>query len=138
MSEGDRSARPVPQPWLLTAPFWQAAREHRLVVQYDADADAYQFYPRAISVHTSRQNLEWREVSGKATLYSYTVTHIPPRGFEGGDPYLIGVVELDEGVRMMAPLSGIETGAARIGMRLRVCWQDLDDEMTYFAFEPDS
>ena len=137
MSNGGTSPRPVPQPGLLTAPFWQAAREHRLVVQYDAAADAYQFYPRAISVHTSRQNLEWREVSGKATLYSYTVTHIPPPGFEGGDPYLIGVVELDEGVRMMAPLSGIETGAATIGMRLRVCWQDIDDEITYFAFEPD-
>lgn len=138
MSNGDRSPRPAPQPGLLTGPFWQAAREHRLVVQYDAEADAYQFYPRAISVHTSRQNLEWREVSGKATLYSYTVTHIPPRGFEGREPYLVGVVELDEGVRMMAPLSNIEAGEAKIGMRLRVCWQEIDDETTYFAFEPDS
>lgn len=137
MSNGDTNPRPVPQPWLLTRPFWQAARAHRLVVQYDAEADAWQFYPRAISVHTSRRNLEWREVSGKGTLYSYTVTHVPPRGFAGREPYLVGVVELIEGVRMMAPLSNIEPGEAKIGMRLRVCWHDLDEEITYFAFEPD-
>ena len=38
---------------------------------------------------------------------------------------------------MMAPLSNIEPGEAKIGMRLRVCWQDLSEEITYFAFEPD-
>lgn len=137
MSNGDRNPRPVPRPPLFETPFWQAARAHRLVVQYDAEAGAWQFYPRAISMHTSRRNLEWREVSGKGALYSYTVTHVPPRGFEGSEPYLIGVVELDEGVRMMAPLSRIAAGEAKIGMRLRVCWQDLDEEITYFAFEPD-
>ena len=137
MSGGERSPRPVPQPWLLNHPFWQAARAHRLVIQYDPEADAYQFYPRAISVHTSRRNLEWREVSGKGSLYSYTVTHVPPPGFEGRGPYLIGVVELDEGVRLMAPLSNIAPDRARIGIRLRVCWETLSDEFTYFAFEPD-
>lgn len=137
MTNGDDTPRPLPQPTRLTGPFWDAAREHRLVVQYDPEADAWQFYPRAISVHTSRQNLEWRQVSGTGTLYSWTLTHVPPPGFRDRAPYLIGVVELDEGVRMMAPLAGLEAAQVKIGMRLRVCWQDLSDDITYFAFEPD-
>ncbi len=137
MSNGEKPARPVPRPPLSTSPFWQAAREHRLVIQYDPAAGAWQFYPRAISVHTGRQDMEWREVSGKGMLYSYTVTHVPPRGFEDRGTYVIGVVELIEGVRMMAPLRGIEAGQAKIGMRLKVCWEELSDEITYFAFERD-
>ncbi len=136
MTNGNDTPRPLPQPTRLSGPFWDAAREHRLVVQYDPEAGAWQFYPRAISVHTSRQNLEWREVSGAGTLYSWTLTVVPPPGFRDRAPYLIGVVELDEGVRMMAPLSGLEAAQVKIGMRLRVCWQDLSDDITYFAFEP--
>ena len=134
----DSTPRPAPRPTNLTAPFWQAAREHKLVVQYDAQAGAWQFYPRHTSLQSGRRNLEWREVSGRGWLYSYSITHVPPPGFEDRDPYLIGVVERDEGVRMMTPLAGIAPGAARIGMRLRVCWEELGDDITYFAFEPES
>lgn len=127
----------MPEPGPLTQPFWDAARERRLVIQYDPEAGKYQFYPRAISVHTSKQNLEWREVSGKGTLYSWTVTHVPPPGFEDRGAYPIAVVELVEGVRMMAPLTGVDAAELRIGMGLKVCWETLSDDIVYFAFEPD-
>ena len=130
-------SRPLPVPTSISRPFWEAAREHRLVIQYDPDTDAYQFYPRAISVATGKRNLEWREVSGKGTLYSFTDIHVAPPGFEDLAPYMIGVIELDEGVRMMTPLQGITMEDAKLGMRMRVCWQKLSDEITYPAFEPE-
>lgn len=129
--------RPMPQPWILTRPFWEATRQGKLLIQYDPTVKKYQFYPRPVSVYTGRANLEWREVSGKGTLFSFTETHVAPPGFEDLVPYMIGVVELDEGVRMMTPLQNIDVKNAKLGMRMRVCWQKLSDEITYPAFEPD-
>ena len=50
---------------------------------------------------------------------------------------MIGVVELEEGVRIMTPLHNITVEDAELGMKMRVCWQRLSDEITYPAFEPD-
>ncbi len=135
MTDTPRRPRPLPQPWHLTEPFWQAARNGKLMIQYDPVVKKYQFYPRSVSIFTGRRNLEWREVPGKGTLYSFTDIHVPPPGFEDLAPYMIGVIELDEGVRMMTPLQGLTMEDAVLGMRL--CWQKLSDEITYPAFEPD-
>ena len=129
--------RPLPEGWILTRPFWEATRTGKLMIQYDPAVGQYQFYPRSVSVWTGRRNLEWRAVSGKGTLYSFTETHVAPPGFEELAPYMIGVIELDEGVRMMTPLENLTVEEARLGMRMRVCWQKLSDEITYPAFEPD-
>jgi len=136
-AEKPKRPRPLPQPWMLTQPFWEATKRGKLLIQYDPVAKKYQFYPRPVSVYTGRRNLEWREVSGKGTLFSFTETHVAPPGFEDLAPYMIGVVELDEGVRMMTPLQNITVDSAKLGMRVRVCWQKLSDEITYPAFEPD-
>lgn len=136
-AEKPKRPRPLPQPWILLKPFWEATRQGKLLIQYDPVVKKYQFYPRPVSVYTGRRNLEWREVSGKGSLFSFTETHVAPPGFEDLAPYMIGVVELDEGVRMMVPLQNITVDSARLGMRLRVCWQKLSEEITYPAFEPD-
>ena len=138
MTDTPKRPRPLPQPWLLTEPFWEAARSGKLMIQYDPVVQKYQFYPRSVSVFTGRRNLEWREVPGKGTLYSFTDIHVAPPGFEDLAPYMIGVIELDEGVRMMTPLQGLTMEDAVLGMRMRVCWHKLSDEITYPAFEPDS
>lgn len=137
MTETPKSPRPLPEPWLLCQPFWEAAKDGRLVIQYDPVVEKYQFYPRSVSIFTGRQNLEWREASGKGTLYSFTDIHVAPSGFEDLAPYMIGVIELDEGVRMMTPLQNVTMDDAALGMRMRICWQKLSDDITFPAFEPD-
>ncbi len=126
----------VPKPSLLTKPFWDAAKQKKLVIQYDPDSRCYQWWPRLVSVKTGKTNLEWREVSGNGTLYSYTVTHVPALGFEDKGHYLVGLVQLDEGVRIISKLSGITEETARIGMPLRVTWKKMTDDINMFAFEP--
>ena len=133
----DPKPRPLPVPTKTSQPFWDAAKERRLVIQYDPDAGAYQFYPRPGSVTTGKRNLEWREVTGRGSLYSYTSTLVPTAGFEDRVPYLIATVDLDEGVRLLANVVGVTEDEAEIGMRVRVRWDDLSDDITYFAFEPD-
>ena len=133
----DTKQRPLPVPTKTSQPFWDAAKDRRLVVQYDPDTGAYQFYPRPGSVATGKRNLEWREVSGKGSVYSYTDTLVPTAGFEDRVPYLIATIDLDEGVRLLANLVGLTEEEVEIGMRVRVCWEKLSDDITYFAFEPD-
>ena len=137
MAEREKHPRPVPVPTNITEPFWDAVNEKKFLLQYDPEADKYQFYPRGISIYSGKRNLEWREVSGKGSLYSFTETVIPARGFEGEEPYLIGLVELDEGVRLMSLLHGVTAGDVKIGMRVKLCWDRIDDDFNYFAFEPD-
>ncbi len=126
----------IPKPSALTKPFWDAAKQKKLVIQYDPDSRCYQWWPRLVSVKTGKMNLEWKEVSGNGTLYSYTVTHVPALGFEDKVPYLVGLVELDEGVRIISNLSGITEDNVKLGMPLRVTWEKLTDDINLFSFEP--
>ena len=88
-------------------------------------------------MRTGKRNLQWKPTSGKGELYSFTVTHVPTPGFEARAPYVIGMIELDEGVRIIANLINIEIDDVEIGMRMKVAWEKLSDDITYFAFEPD-
>jgi len=128
--------RPVPQPTRTTKFFWDAAKQGKLALQYDPVARRYQWWPRTISTATGQQNLEWRTVSGLGRLYSFTETHVPTAGFEDRGPYLIGLVDLDEGVRIIANLVRLTPDRVRIGMRLKVAWEKISDDIDYFAFEP--
>ena len=137
MTDRPKRPRPAPTPTNITQPFRDGVNQHKFLLQYDPEARKSQFYPRAISVHTGKRNLEWREVSGKGVVYSYTETHIPARGFEGMEPYLIAAVELEEGVRLMSLLHNCSADEVEIGMPVRLCWDTINDEHEYFAFEPD-
>jgi len=128
--------RPRPTPTPTTRPFWDAVKKRELMLQYDPVARKYQWYPRAISVRTGKANLQWRRVSGRGTLYSFTVTHVAAPGFEKRVPYLVGLVELEERVRIIANLVNVDPSEVKIGMQVKVAWEKLGDDMSYFAFEP--
>ena len=117
--------------------FARPLRDGRLMGSRCKRCGATAFPPRADCHACLSGDFEFVEVSGKGTLVTYTKIVAAPTGFEDLAPYMIGVVELDEGVRMMVPLQNITVDSAKLGMRLRVCWQKLSDEITYPAFEPD-
>ena len=137
MADTKTKPRPVPKPTPTTQPFWDGAKKGKLMLQYDPTTRKYQFWPRANSVRTGKRNLRWQETSGKGQLYSYTVTYVPTAGFEDKVPYVIGLVELDEGVRIVANMVKVTPDDMQIGMRVKVAWEKLTDDITYFAFEPD-
>jgi uncharacterized OB-fold protein len=137
MADTNVKPRPLPKPTTATQAFWDGAKKGKLMLQWDPTAKKYQFWPRANSVRTGKRNLQWKATSGKGELYSFTITHVPTPGFEARAPYVIGMIELDEGVRIIANLINIKIDDVEIGMRMKVAWEKLSDDITYFAFEPD-
>ena len=116
-----------------SARFWAAAKEHRLLLQYDAQAGRYQFYPRPLSLH-GQGALEWREASGTGVLVAFTETHFPAPGFDL--PYLEGLIQLDEGPRIFAPIAGITYADLRVGQRMRIAWPEPGSADHPFHFQP--
>lgn len=114
--------------------FWfEAAKEHRLVIQRCASCQTLR-HPVGPECPQC-QSFEWDtvEASGRATLYSFTVAHHPKHpAFDY--PLVIAVVELEEGTRLITNLVGISPEEAEIGMALELEWLDADSDLTLPVF----
>ena len=129
--------RPLPTPDAATAPYWDAAREERLVMPHCLDCGHYHFYPRTLCPQCSSARLEWTRCGGEGEVYSFTVVHrAPSPAFAAAVPYVVAAVKLDEGPHLMTNIVGCAPDAVRIGMRVRVTFQKISDEITLPVFAP--
>ncbi|PZM97913.1 MAG: hypothetical protein DIU79_01405 [Actinobacteria bacterium] len=121
------AAPEVPQPDEITAPWWEATKEHKLLVQTCQACGTTQHPPRGVCIGCgSTEHLGWREAAGTGVVDSFTVVHRAPRpGLEV--PYVIARVRLDEGVILLSRLVDRDPEAWRIDDRVRVDWLDLAD-----------
>ena len=130
----------VPRHPVTATPFTQsyrdATRDRRLLVQYCADVDRYQYFALPTNLYTSHERAQWREAEPVGELFSYTITERAPRPFRGHEPYAVAVVTLDIGVRVMSNLIHCERPDIRIGMRLRGHWLPNPDGTNLLMFEP--
>jgi uncharacterized OB-fold protein len=118
------SQRPVPVPDEISAPFFDGARQGRLMLQYCRTCDHWSFPVRERCPHCFAAGLEWREASGRGSLYTFTVMHqVMNPGFASEVPYNIAQIDLEEGVRMTANIVGIGNDALRVGMPLEVVFE---------------
>lgn len=134
MTEGEWQ-RPAAQKSSFTAPFWEAARKRRLVMQYCTVARKFQHYPRPVSIYTGRKTIEWRAVEGDGFIYAFTVTRRGPPAFRGREPYIIATIELDEGVRLMSNV--VVDGShpeISIGSRVKLYWSPMEDGFNFPVF----
>ena len=130
--------RPLPVERSFSKPFWDATREKRLLLQYDRVAGAYQFYPRPTSIHTGKaSNLEWREVSGRGTIFSYTIARRARPPFRDHEPFFLVLVTLEEGVNVMSNAIRCPLEEMRVGLKLKPWWLPLSDGRHLPLFEPD-
>jgi len=121
----------------LTSPFWDATREQRLVLQWCVECDRPVFYPREVCPVCLGTALEWRESPGGGRVYAVTVEHRAQQpGLAGWAPYAVALVELDEGVRMLTNVIGIEPDRVAIGQRVAIAWEPLPDGRHLPVFEP--
>ncbi len=129
--------RPVPSPDLDSQPYWDATREHRLVLQRCASCSQFWFYPRARCPHCWSPDFTWEEVSGLGTVYSFTVIRrAPTPAFTPAVPYVVALIDLDEGPRVMSNVLGLDVADVRIDLRVRVAWEDIGDGLALPVFVP--
>jgi uncharacterized OB-fold protein len=134
VSEQVKRPAPKENTYIDTRPFWAAAREKKLVLQFCRDTGRFQHFPRPVSLYTGSRNLEWREVSGRGTIYACSVVRIPAPGLDGRLPLPVATVELEEGVRMLATILDAKPEDLRIGQRVTLAWDTLDGGQPYPAF----
>jgi uncharacterized protein len=112
--------RALPQPDHASRHYWQSAADGHLVLQRCAGCHQFQFYPRALCSSCAGET-EWVSASGRGTLYTYTVIRQNrSKAFAALSPYAVGIVELDEGVRMMSNIVDCDVEDLRVGMPLEV------------------
>ncbi len=112
--------KPYPVPDVETAPFWDGVAAGRLDIQRCRSCRRHVFYPRSLCPHCGGLDLEWVTASGKGTVYSFTVVHRAPAEFQAEAPYVVAMVELEEGVRMLTRLVDVEPAAVRVAMAAEV------------------
>ena len=127
----------LPTPDDETQPFWDAARDRRLLIKRCDDCGETYFYPRTFCPACWSDRTSWVEASGRATLYTYSIVHrndLPP--FPDRVPYVAAVVDLEEGPRMMSNVVDCPVEDLAVGMPLVVTFRHETDEMTLPVFRP--
>ncbi len=130
--------RPIPESTPETEEFWAGARRGELRIQRcNACGKAY-FFPRPFCPNCSSKDVAWFTASGRGTLYSYVINQRPAYGFQDYVPYVIAVVQLDEGPRMMTNVIGVEPTPENlpIDLPVEVTWEKQDDTITLPIFRP--
>lgn len=128
---------PRPAPNADVAPFWEWCRRGELRIQRCADCGAYRHHPRPRCPECTSGAYEWAPVSGRGTVYSYTICHPPVLpAFADRVPYNAVVVQLDEGPFMVSNLVECTNEEIRVGMPVEVRLVTVDDDLTLPLFAP--
>jgi uncharacterized OB-fold protein len=127
---------PSPTADAITLPFWQAAAEHRLVVQRCTACGATRLPPSPICAACRSDEADWQEVSGRGEIYTFTIVH---RAIAANQPLptLIAVIALEGsgGLRMISNIVGAEPDALAIGAPVELVWEDMSDELAIPRFK---
>jgi uncharacterized OB-fold protein len=127
----------IPSPDLETQPFWDGCKEGRFLIRHCNACGEDHFYPRPFCPTCWSDDVAWKEASGRATLYTFSIVHqndLPPFGERV--PYVAAIVDLEEGPRVMTNIEGVEHDALRIGMPLVVDYKPISDDVTIAIFRP--
>jgi hypothetical protein len=123
--------KPLPTATEISAPFWNGLKAGRLTIPQCNSCGHWIFFPRRHCDKCWSQDLEWKEVKGTGTLYTYTLTRIPTLpDFADEMPQRMAVVELDEGVRINTTLIGVDEGEIKVGMRVKPVFDTVKSDGT--------
>lgn len=129
--------RPLPEPSPTTAPFWESCKTGKLLLQQCRACTHVQFYPRSLCTACMSDRLEWRAADGAGTVYSHSTVHralVP--GFEDDVPYVVAMIELDEGVRLVSQIIDCEPKKIFIGLRVSVVFEEAREGVILPKFRP--
>jgi len=122
-------------------PYWDGLKDEKLMLPKCGDCKKAFFYPRIACPHCHSRNIGWEQASGKGVLYSFEIAYrsLNP-AFKIEPPYVLAMIELEEGPRIMSNLINIEADPAvvKIGAPVEVVFEKQNDDVTIALFQPAS
>jgi uncharacterized protein len=129
--------RPViPVANIDTKLFWDGCAEGKLLLQRCAACQAYRHPPSPICPNCLSDQHAWVPASGRGTVYTFVVVREARRGWDKMVPYVLAVVELEEGPRILTDLTNVEPEKVAIGMPVEVTFEELDGTTRLPLFQP--
>lgn len=132
--------KPLPAPDVDTQPFWVACKEHELRAQRCSQCGTFRWPPRQLCPHCHSWDHEWVKLGGTGTVYSYVVVHhVTVPAFQGDAPYVIAHITIDgtdERVRIMRNVIDIPWEQVKVGIPVRVVFEDVTPDITLPKFRP--
>ncbi len=132
-TEGDWK-RPMPSPSWLTKPFWDATKQGKLMLQRCTQCGEYVWTPQQACRTCLTETLEWTQSSGRGAIHTFTVIHrAATPAFNA--PYVVVVVDLEEGPRILSDVIDVDPSNVYIGMPVEVSFEDAG-EVSFYHFRP--
>ena len=129
--------RPTPTSLPETEAFWQGCRDGVLLLQSCRDCGHLQYYPRAVCTGCLSSDLDWRQASGRGCIHTFTTVHRALRpAFEDNLPYVVVVIELEEGPRMVSRLRDCDPTRVSIDLPVEVAFERVNAEWVLPVFRP--
>ena len=138
MSEDKKRSKPIPRPSPESLPFWEAAKERRLLLP-KCNACGQSFFPPSQRCrHCLSPDTAWVESPGVGRIYSFVVYHRSYNpAFEGDIPYVVAIIELDEGVRLLSNIVETPPEDVRCDARVSVVFENRDGAtLPMFEIQP--
>ncbi len=118
----------------LSEPYFQGAREGKLRLQLCQQCQQHQFYPRVICSHCGSDNLGWSSASGRGAIASFTVVRRAiSEAYDA--PYVVALIDLEEGPRMMSSLVDADPDTVAIGDAVEVSFAEWSEDITMPVFK---
>jgi uncharacterized protein len=129
--------KPLPITDIDSQKYWDACHRHELQLQKCQDCNKFYFPPAPVCPKCFSTNVNWEKISGKGTVFTFTVVHRPPSpDMEAYVPYVISVIELDEGPKMVSNIVGCKYSDVKIGMKVEVFFEDVAETISLPMFKP--
>ena len=131
------NGKPLPPINPASQPFWDACAKGRLLLQRCGDCGHLQLYPRLLCAACGSRNLEWAQASGRGTVQTFTIIRrAVSAAFEPDAPYVVALVELEEGPTLMSNIIGCDPASVAIGQPVRVTFEARGEGIAVPQFEP--
>ncbi len=100
--------KPIPTPSPHTRPFWEGAKQGKLMLPRCTNCNRVHWYPRHICPHCHSTDIEWIEGSGEGRVHTFAVQHRAFGGWAEEAPFVTAYIDLQEGDRMLTVLRGVD------------------------------